>query len=74
MHPPRVLLINKQALLAWTSAILACVLLLSAVRYCPSYENYKLTLFGAWVHTFLTDLSTQISEHAAAQNHPFRRE
>jgi exosortase len=51
---------NKRDLLAWVSALVTCGALLGAVRYCPSYENFKLTLFGAWISTFWKDLSTQI--------------
>jgi exosortase len=52
---------NKRDRAAWASAIIACALLLAAVRYCPSYEAFKISLLQAWTHTFWTDLSTQIS-------------
>ena len=53
--------INPRDVLAWASAIIACVVLLGCIRYCPSYLAYKETLLQAWISTFWDDVSTQIS-------------
>jgi len=52
---------DKSNLVAWASAIIACLVLLGAIRYCPSYEAFKMSLLQAWVRTFWIDLSAQIS-------------
>ena len=52
---------NARNLTAWVPGILACAILLGAIRYCPSYETYKVSLIQMWVDTFWNDLSTQIS-------------
>ena len=57
---------NKNDILAWASAIIACGVLLGAIKYCPSYAAFKVTLLEAWVNTFWNDLYTQISGLFAA--------
>lgn len=52
---------SGRARLALGVAIVVCVLLLAAIRYCPSYENYKESLLQAWISTFWKDLSAQLS-------------
>lgn len=51
---------DKSNLVAWASSIITCAALLGAIRYCPSYENFKMPLIQAWVRTFWIDLSLQI--------------
>jgi len=46
---------------AWAAAVFACVVLLGGIRYCPSYEAGKITLFQMWIETFWSDLTLQIS-------------
>jgi exosortase len=52
---------TRGQLAAMASAIIACVVLLGAVRYCPSYMAGKITLYQTWLYTFWNDLSTQIA-------------
>lgn len=47
--------------LAWGTAIITCGVLLAAVRYCPSYEAFKISLIQAWTGTFWKDLKEQIA-------------
>jgi exosortase len=46
---------------AWTAAALCCLVLLTGIRYCPSYEEGKISLLTMWVQTFWGDITTQIS-------------
>jgi exosortase len=52
---------NTRDLLAWASALFACVILLGAIPYCPSYGVGKVTLIQMWIGTFWHDLATQIT-------------
>ena len=57
---------NRRDLFAWGSALLACIALLGAVPYCPSYDVGKVALIRMWVNTFWNDLATQITGLFAA--------
>ena len=59
---------SQRDLLAWFSALVACVVLLGLIRYCPSYEVGKVSLIQMWVGTFWNDVSTQISGLFAAHS------
>ena len=55
-------------LFAWAAAVVACVVLLGVIPYCPSYEAFKISLFQLWLDTFWKDVATQISGMFAAQS------
>jgi exosortase len=57
---------TKRDILAWASAIIACIVLLGFIRYCPSYGEGKATMFEMWVGTFWNDVVTQITSIFAA--------
>jgi len=46
---------------ALVSVLIALVVLLTVIRYCPTYEVGKASLGWLWVNTFWNDISTQIS-------------
>jgi exosortase len=51
---------NQRNLVSWGAALLACIVLLGLIQYCPSYGIGKITLVQMWINTFWDDLSTQI--------------
>jgi exosortase len=54
--------------LALGVSVVACVILLAGVRYCPSYEAVKISLLQAWVGTFSYDLNNFI--HGTGSSSP----
>ncbi|MEI9999669.1 MAG: exosortase/archaeosortase family protein [Verrucomicrobiota bacterium] len=59
---------SAETITAWAAVVVTCVVLLGVIRYAPSYEEGKYTLFQMWVHTFWDDVSTQIAGIFAGQS------
>ena len=57
---------NTRNVVSWAPGVLACAVLLGAVRYCPSYLANKVSLIQMWVNTFWSDISTQIASLISA--------
>src|ERR1700722_9369502 len=58
---PARLQLSSGQMTALAAALIACVVLLAVIHYCPSYEAGKVSLFYLWTTTFSNDVYTQIS-------------